>query len=142
MKFEAGVAFEGFAGLNVGPAKFKGGFQKVYSVSDGEGESFDLNVKDKNIWYFEAEYNGGKFAAKHEQEGGSTDSALGIEVNVPVDFAGSKDVSEQVGVLRQFAKTVNAVGDAGLQAVAEGALAFMKQERSLPQALYEQPACR
>ena len=62
------MAFEGFAGVNVGPAKFKGGFQKVYSVSDGEGDSFDLNVKDKNIWYFETEYKGGKFAAKHEKK--------------------------------------------------------------------------
>ena len=128
VQFEAGVGIEGFAGLNVGPATFRGGFQKVYSITDGEGESFDLDVQDKTIWSFNAGLGDkGSLGLKYESKAGEEGGVIEVAVNVPVSFNGGKDTSEAMQEIAKFSSGVSAPSSAALPNLAESFLQFFNK---------------
>lgn len=101
VKFEAGVGIEGFVGVKFGSEnKASLGVTRVYSIKDGDGESFDYFEDKKTNIKLSVEIKGGwgiEISLSPKGDGWKG----GIEIAIPIDSAESVEGSQALGMMRK-----------------------------------------
>jgi hypothetical protein len=130
VKFEAGVGVEGYIGFGAEGGKMGTSLsaRQVYYVSDGDDESFDLDVHDKTI--IKAGFSVGKFQGEGTYMPLQSGHSIEVSVELPLAGAENLDASTLINNLSQAFQAINATSAIGCINAAGSALNNLGGEMS------------